>query len=381
MIYFDNGATTFPKPESVIEAVADFMRSTGANPGRSGHRMALEASRVILQARMELAELFHIENPMRIAFVKNATEALNYGIQGFLQPGDHVISSAMEHNSVARPITALKERGVRHSFCRCDRDGFLDMEAFESAFDRDTKLVALAHASNVTGAVNDLERIGAICAEKGAVLLVDAAQSAGVFPIDVQAMNIGILCAPGHKGLYGPMGTGLIYLREDIALRPLLLGGTGSVSESLEHPLMMPDALEAGTENAPGIAGLLAGVRFVREKGIDVIRRQEQELTAYFIESLSDLPGVRFYGGEDLSRRSGVVSFNIGEIPSTEIARRLDQDYDIAVRSGLHCSALGHRTLGTEKQGVVRASFSCFNTKEEVDIFARALREMVGEGL
>lgn len=379
MIYFDNGATTFPKPDSVIEAVAEFMKNTGANPGRSGHRLALEASRVIFDARVEIAELFHIENPMRIAFSKNATEALNWGICGFLKRGDHVISSSMEHNSVARPIAALEAKGVEHTFCRCDQDGFLDMEDFESSFRENTKLVALTHASNVTGAVNDMGRIGEICAAKGVLLLVDAAQSAGVFPIDVQEMNIGILCAPGHKGLYGPMGTGFIYVREDIELEPLLLGGTGSVSESLVHPRIMPDLFEAGTDNAPGIAGLLAGIRFVRSKGMDSIRRQERELMQYFIERLSTLPRLRFYGGKDLARRAAIVSFNIGDLPSTQVAEYLDKNHDIAVRSGLHCSILGHRTLGTDQQGVVRASFSCFNTKEEVDIFVHAVREITGE--
>lgn len=379
MIYFDNGATTFPKPDSVIEAMTDFLKNAGANPGRSGHRMALDASRMIFDTRMELAELFHIDNPMRIAFAKNATEALNFGIQGYLKEKDHVISTMMEHNSVSRPIVALEKKGVQHSFCPCDQRGLLDLEAFEKAFRSDTALVALTHASNITGAVNDLKKIGAICREKEVPLLVDAAQSAGVFPIDVQEMNIAILCVPGHKGLYGPMGTGFLYVREDISLDPLIIGGTGSVSENLMHPMWMPDVMEAGTINAHGIAGLLAGVRFVRRKGIDMIRKQEQELMAHLIDGLSKLRGVTVYGGSEVRDRAAVVSFNIGSLPSTEVSQRLDRNYDIAVRSGLHCNSLGHQVLGTQVQGVVRASFSCFNTLEEVDRLLIAVREIIGE--
>lgn len=379
MIYFDNAATTFPKPESVIDAVVSFMKNKGANPGRSGHRMALDSARVVFDVRMELAGLFGISNPMDIAFAKNATEALNFGICGFLKSGDHVISTMMEHNSVSRPIVALQERGVEHTFCPCDEEGFLDLEAFERSFKKNTALVAITHASNITGSLNDLFVIGQICKEKGVPLLVDAAQSAGIFPIDVESMNISMLCAPGHKGLYGPMGTGFIYVKEGISLKPLLFGGTGSVSESLSHPQMMPDALEAGTVNAHGLAGLLAGVRFVRNKGLRYIQEYEQDLMSYFIRQISMLKQFKLYGSKDMKRRAAVVSFNIGSVSSTEISERLDIGYGIAVRSGLHCSSLGHQSLGTENQGVVRVSFSCFNTREEVDQLVAALKKIAGD--
>lgn len=379
LLYFDNAATTFPKPESVIEAMVNFMREKGANPGRSGHRMALSSTRVLFDARMELSELFGVSNPMDIAFTKNATEALNYGISGFLNPGDHVISTMMEHNSVSRPIVALADQGIQYTFCPCDAQGFLDLEALENSFQENTALVAVAHASNIVGSVNDLVRIGEICKRKGVALLVDAAQTAGIFPIDVEAMNISMLCAPGHKGLYGPMGTGFIYVRDGIALKPLLVGGSGSASESLYHPRVMPDLLEAGTVNAHGIAGLLAAVRFVREEGIDSIRKHEQELMSYFIEEMDRVSGFELYGTRDLSKRSSVVSFNISAVPSTEIAERLDIDYAIAVRSGLHCNSLGHQSLGTEKQGLVRVSFSHFNTKEQTRELIDALKKIAGD--
>lgn len=379
MLYFDNAATTFPKPESVIEATVNFMREGGANPGRSGHRMALSATRVLFDARLELSEFFGISNPMDIAFTKNATEALNYGICGFLKPGDHVISTMMEHNSITRPIVALGDQGVQYTFCSCDAQGFLDLEKLENSFQDNTTLVVVAHASNIIGSVNDLVRIGEICKRKGVALLVDAAQTAGIFPIDVEAMNIAMLCAPGHKGLYGPMGTGFIYVREGIHLKPLIVGGSGSISESVYHPKVMPDLLEAGTVNAHGIAGLLAAIRFIRQEGIDSIRKHEQELMSYFIEEMDKVPGFELYGTRDLSKRVSVITFNISRAPSTEVSERLDIGYGIAVRSGLHCNSLGHQSLGTENQGLVRVSFSYFNTKDQTRELIEALKKIAGD--
>lgn len=377
MIYFDNAATTFPKPESVIEKTIDFMRTKAANPGRSGHKMALEAGRVLFEARLEIAQLMNIENPMNVVFTKNATESINIGIKGYAKEGMHIISSGMEHNSVSRPIVALETQGISHTFVRCDREGFLDLEELENSFTDKTGLVAVTHASNVTGTVNDIMKIGAICKAHNVPLLVDCAQSAGVFDIDVQKMNIAILCAPGHKSLYGPMGTGFIYVREDISLRPLMQGGSGSKSESLIHPDIMPDKLESGTANAVGIAGLLEGIRYIQHIGISNIRQHEQELVELCIKGLKQYKNVKIYGPEDFTKRCGVVSFNIGNAPSTDISYILDSEFDIEVRSGLHCAALSHQTLETVDQGVIRASFSYFNTKQEVEEFVKIIGQII----
>lgn len=377
MIYFDNAATTFPKPESVIEKTIDFMRTKAANPGRSGHKMALEGGRVLFEARLEIAQLMNIENPMNVVFTKNATESINIGIKGYAKEGMHIISSGMEHNSVSRPIVALESQGISHTFVRCDSEGFLDLEELENSFTDKTGLVAVTHASNVTGTVNDIMKIGAICKAHNVPLLVDCAQSAGVFDIDVQKMNIAILCAPGHKGLYGPMGTGFIYVREDISLSPLMQGGSGSKSESLIHPDIMPDKLESGTANAVGIAGLLEGIRYIQHIGISNIRQHEQELVELCIKGLKQYKNVKIYGPEDFTKRCGVVSFNIGNAPSTDISYILDSEFDIEVRSGLHCAALSHQTLETVDQGVIRASFSYFNTKQEVEEFVKIIGQII----
>lgn len=377
MIYFDNGATTFPKPDSVINKMVEFMKTKAANPGRSGHKMALDAGRTIFEARHEIAQLMNIDNPMNIVFTKNATESINIGIKGYAKKGMHIISTAMEHNSVSRPIVALGAKGVTHTFVKCDENGFLDLDEFEKAFNEKTGLVAITHASNVTGTVNDLKRIGDICRAHKVPLLVDCAQSAGVFDIDVQQMNIAMLCAPGHKGLYGPMGTGFIYVREDISLTPLMEGGTGSNSESLIHPNLMPDHLESGTANAVGIAGLLEGVRFIQEVGIEKIRKHEQELTGHLIQGLKQYKNVKIYGPENPTKRCAVVSFNIDNTQSTDISYILDSEFDIEVRSGLHCAALAHETLGTTAQGVVRVSFSYFNTISEVDEFIKIIGQII----
>ncbi len=379
MIYFDNAATTFPKPKEVIDATVDFMSHYAANPGRAGHRMSLEASRIIFDARLEIAELIEAGNPMTIAFAKNATEALNMGIIGYAKKGDHIISTMMEHNSVSRPVSALEKSGISHTFVSCDEQGFLDIEAFENSFRENTSLVCVTHASNVIGTVNDLYKIGEICKKHDAALLVDVAQTIGIFDIDVKKMNIAMLCAPGHKGLYGPMGTGFIYVREDINLMPLMYGGTGSSSESLLQPDIMPDKLEAGTVNAVGIAGLLEGVRFVKKTGIENIRKHEQSLLQLCMDELKKIDDIIIYGPDDVARRSAVIGFNIGSISSTEIAYILDSAFDIQVRSGLQCGSLAHKSLGTLDQGIVRVSFSYFNKEEEVREFISAIKKITAE--
>lgn len=379
MIYFDNAATTFPKPKEVIDATVDFMSNHAANPGRAGHAMSLEASRIIFDARLEIAELIQAGNPMTIAFTKNATESLNMGILGYAKKGDHIISTMMEHNSVSRPVSALEKSGITHTFVSCDQQGFLDMDAFENSFRENTSLVCITHASNVIGTVNDLYKIGQICKKHNAALLVDAAQTIGIFDIDVNDMNIAMLCAPGHKGLYGPMGTGFIYVREDINLMPLMYGGTGSSSESLLQPDIMPDKLESGTLNAVGIAGLLEGVRFVKKTSVENIRKHEQKLLALCMDELKKINGIIIYGPDDITKRSAVIGFNIASIASTEVAYILDSAFDIQVRSGLQCGSLAHKTLGTLEQGIVRVSFSYFNKEEEVMDFIHAIKKIKHE--
>ncbi|ADL08980.1 aminotransferase class V-fold PLP-dependent enzyme [Thermosediminibacter oceani] len=376
MIYFDNAATTWPKPEEVYRAVEDAMRNFGGNPGRSGHRMALAAARLVYEARETLAEFFNAESPTNIVFTMNATDALNTAIKGVLKPGDHVITTSMEHNSVARPIFALTKSGVEWDIVRCGTDGSLDPDDVVKAIKPNTRLIAITHASNVTGTIMPVGEIGKIARERGILLLVDAAQSAGVLDIDVQGMNIDLLAFPGHKGLYGPQGTGGLYVREGLQLTPIRQGGTGSFSEELEQPEILPDRLECGTLNTPGIAGLAAGVDFVKKKGLKNIRYHEEQLTQRFLEGLKEIDGVTVYGPEKAADRCAVISLNFNNLDSAELAYLLDSRFDIQVRPGLHCSPLAHRTLGTEDRGTVRFSFSVFNTVEEIDRALEALREI-----
>ncbi|TYP57416.1 aminotransferase class V-fold PLP-dependent enzyme [Thermosediminibacter litoriperuensis] len=376
MTYFDNAATTWPKPEEVYRAVEDTMRNFGGNPGRSGHRMALAAARLVYEAREALAEFFNAESPTNIVFTMNATDALNIAIKGVLKPGDHVITSSMEHNSVARPIFALTKSGVEWDIVKCGSDGTLDPDDVAKAIKPNTRLIAVTHASNVTGTIMPVEEIGKISQEKGVIFLVDAAQSAGVLEIDVQKLNIDLLAFPGHKGLYGPQGIGGLYVREGLHLTPIRQGGTGSFSEELEQPGILPDRLECGTLNTPGIAGLVAGVGFIKKKDLKNIRSHEEQLTRRFLEGLKEIDGVTVYGPAEAAGRCAVVSLNLKDMDSAELAYLLDSRFDIQVRPGLHCSPLAHRTLGTEDRGTVRFSFSVFNTVEEIDRALDALREV-----
>lgn len=373
MIYFDNAATTWPKPEAVYDAVVNTMKNYGANPGRSGHRMALSAARIVYESRELLADFFNAKSPTDIVFTSNATEALNMAIKGVLKPGDHVITSSMEHNSVARPLFALQKIGVEWDVVKCDSRGFLDPEDVKKAIKPHTRLIAMTHASNLTGTILPVEEVGKIARERGILFLVDAAQTAGIIPIDVQRMNIDLLAFPGHKGLYGPQGTGGLYVREGVDITPIKEGGTGSLSEHLEQPRMLPDRLESGTLNTPGIAGLAAGVRFIKQKDIENIRTHEQKLTSKFLEGIKYKKGISLYGPGDPAHMCAVVSLNVMELDSSELAYLLDSKFDIQVRPGLHCSPLAHKTIGTGERGAVRFSFSVFNTEDEVDEALEAL--------
>lgn len=373
MIYFDNAATTRKKPDCVIQAVTEAMSMLG-NAGRGGHEAALDASRTIFHARMKLADFFHAKNPTQIVFTMNATESLNIAIKGSLQPGDHVITTQWEHNSVLRPLYELEEQGVELTILPSDKQGRICYEAFEKSIRSNTKAIVCTHGSNVTGNVMDLERIGQIAAEHGLLFIVDASQTAGIFPIDVQRMQIGILCFTGHKGLLGPQGTGGMYVREDVVVKPLLSGGSGVQSYSKKHPVQMPTALEAGTLNGHSIAGLQAAIGYLQEVGIDNIRKKEQELTWRFYQQIREIPGITVYGDFSQRERCAIVTFNVGSYDSAAVSDCLFQEYGISTRAGAHCAPLMHEALGTVSQGAVRVSFSWENTEEEVDQAVEAIR-------
>lgn len=363
------------KPPQVVRAVTEALCSMG-NSGRGSHDASLDASRTVFDTRVKLAELFNAENPSRIAFTANATEALNIAIKGILRAGDHVITTALEHNSVLRPLYEMEALGVELTIIPADSSGNIDYGELAKYVRRNTKAIICTHASNLTGNLVDIARVGGIAAAHNVLFVVDASQTAGVFPVDVQEMNIDILCFTGHKSLMGPQGTGGMYVREGIAVRPLLSGGSGVQTYSRRHPEQMPTALEAGTLNAHGIAGLGAAVQYIRDTGIDVIRKKEQELMRAFYEEARDIPGIRIYGDFAAKERAPIVSLNIRDYESAAVSDALAQDYGIYTRSGGHCAPLMHQALGTVGQGAVRFSFSHYNTMEEVCLAVSALKEL-----
>jgi len=375
--YLDNAATSWPKPEAVYQAVDRFMREVGATPGRGGHWREEEAARIADEARAALAQLFNAPDPAGIAFTMNATQAINMALKGVLRPGDHVITSSIEHNAMWRPLKALERRGVAVTAVPCAADGTLDPADVAAAIRPATRLIALLHASNVLGTILPVAEIGQIAQDHGILFLVDAAQTAGAYPIDMAAMHIDLLAFPGHKGLYGPHGTGGLVVRPGIHLETWIEGGSGVESEPETMPEALPLRLEAGTQNAAGIAGLLAGARFVLAQGVERIREHELALTGQLIEALGDVPGLTVLGPAGLARRTAVVSVTVeGYIPD-QLAAVLDQVFDIATRAGLHCAPQAHRTAGTLEAGALRFSPGYFNTPEEVAEAAAALRSIV----
>ena len=378
MIYFDNAATTLRKPPCVARAVAEAIGSLG-NPGRGVHEGALSASRVIYDARAALAELFGAESPQRIAFTANSTEALNMAIKGVLSPGDHVITTALEHNSVLRPLFEMEDRGVELTVLPADPMGNICFGDLKKAIRSHTKAIVTTHGSNLTGNLLDIGRIGGLARERGLIYIVDASQTAGVFDIDVGKMQIDILCFTGHKGLLGPQGTGGLYVREGVAVRSLLSGGSGVQTYLRSHPPQMPTALEAGTLNSHGIAGLGAAVRYILETGPGVIREKERKLMRAFYEAVRQIPGITVYGDFSTFGRCPIVSLNVRDYDSGEVSDALFRDYGIATRPGAHCAPLMHQALGTVEQGAVRFSFSHYDTEEEIDIAVSALRELAQE--
>lgn len=378
MIYMDNAATTMQKPQQVIDAVAAAMCSMG-NAGRGAHAASLGAARTIYDAREKLACFFHAENPKQIAFTMNSTESLNIALKGVLNPGDHVITTMLEHNSVLRPLYELQEKGTELTILKRNPQGTLDYEDFEKAIKENTKAIVCTHGSNLTGNLVDVKRVGEIAKKHGFLFIVDASQTAGVFPIDVQEMGIDILCFTGHKGLLGPQGTGGIYVREGLTVRPLLCGGSGVQTYNKKHPSEMPTALEAGTLNGHGIAGLDAAVEYLMETGIDTIREREQDLMWRFYEGVKDIPGVKVYGDFSTRERCAIVTLNIGDYDSSEVSDELLMTYGISTRAGGHCAPLMHEALGTVEQGAVRFSFSHYNTDEELNTAIQAVKEMAAE--
>jgi cysteine desulfurase/selenocysteine lyase len=383
MIYFDNAATSWPKPPGVAEAMVDFLNEVGANPGRSGHRLSVEAARVVYRARLAVAELFGAPDPLRVVFGPNVTWALNLALHGLLRPGDHVITSSMEHNSMMRPLRALERQGVELTVVPCSVEGFLDPADVEAAIRPHTRLVALNHGSNVVGTLLPVAQVGALCRRRDLLLLVDAAQTGGAYPIDVQADAIDLLAFTGHKSLYGPMGTGglIVGRRVDAAeMEPLVRGGTGSRSEFEEHPDFLPDLGESGTPNAVGLAGLGAGVRWVLDRGVDAIRAHEVEMTQHLIGGLSALPEVTVYGPRDAELQTATVSFTFDGLSPSDVGLRLDEEYGIMCRVGLHCAPVAHRTLGTFPVGTVRFGLGAMNTMAEVDRALIAVGALAREG-
>ena len=378
MIYFDNAATTLRKPECVVQAVTEGLCNLG-NPGRSIHGSSMDASRIVFDTRLALARLFGAESPDRIAFTANSTEALNIAIKGILDPGDHVITTALEHNSVLRPLYEMEERGVELTVLPADSLGRLHYEKLEPAIRENTKAIVCTHGSNLTGNLVDIRRIGEIAKKHGLLFVVDASQTAGVFSIDVRQMHVDILCFTGHKSLLGPQGTGGLYVREGVTVRPLLSGGSGVQTYLRHHPPQMPTALEAGTLNTHGIAGLLAAVEYIQEIGIDTIRDAEHALMWDFYEQVTNIPGITVYGDFDHKNRCPIVTLNVRDYDSGRVSDYLSEEYEIATRPGAHCAPLMHRCLGTVDQGAVRFSFSHYNTKEEIKIAVAALQELAQE--
>jgi cysteine desulfurase family protein len=377
IIYLDNAATSWPKPPGVAEAMNRHLMESAANPGRGSHVMAVRASRVLFETRKRLSSLFGVSNPNDIAFTLNTTHALNLAIQGLLQPGDHVVATTIEHNSVRRPLEALKRRlGIEVTYVPTDRWGRLDVNRVEAATNERTRLIAAAHSSNLLGSIVPAADLGALARCKGARLLLDAAQSAGVLPIDVVKMKIDLLAFPGHKGLMGPQGTGGLYIHPELDLEPLMQGGTGSRSESPEQPVVRPDRYEAGTPNTVGIAGLSEGVKFVLEETVEAIHSRERMLTIRLMEGLLDIPGVTVLGPQPPEDRTAVVSFVIEGVDPSETAFILDQQFGIAVRSGFHCTPLGHESAGTTDTGAVRASPGYFTEETEIVSLVEAVKEI-----
>ncbi|MCK5074768.1 MAG: aminotransferase class V-fold PLP-dependent enzyme [Calditrichia bacterium] len=381
-IYFDNAATSFPKPKKVVDAVVDYMVNIGANPGRSGHDLSIKAGKIVFNARKSVAKLFGLKNPMKVIFTSNATDALNLAIQGSIKRGEHVVTSSMEHNSVIRPLKELEKSGkISLSIIKGNRDGLIDVNNIEREIKRNTTVVIINHASNVNGIIQPVKEIGKICIEKKLVFIVDCAQTAGVIPIDINNDNIDLLAFTGHKGLCGPSGTGGLVISDSYdykKLKPLKYGGTGSLSDKPYQPDFLPDCFESGTLNVTGIAGLHEGINYILNygKSMEDIFQYKGELVKYFIQTANkSLNSFTFYGGtENVS--TGVVSFRLKNISVSKVSEELSAKYKIYCREGLHCAPLAHETIGTFPEGTLRFGFGLFNNKKQIDYAVYALKEI-----
>lgn len=372
MIYMDNGATSYPKPPEVMETMIDVMANYCANPGRAGHFMAARTAQEIYKTRLAAAGLFNIDDPGRLIFTKNCTESINMALKGILKEGDHVITSSMEHNSVVRPLMELRKKGISTTFISCRRDGTIDVDEIVKAVRTgrtfgNTKLIIMTAASNVTGTKMPLEDIGRIAVRKGLLFMVDGAQGAGHMDLDVKKNHIDILAAPGHKGLLGPQGTGILYIRRGIDVQPLLAGGTGSRSKEEEQPEDFPEGYEAGTVNSPGIIALGAAIKFISKIGAAAIEEHERKLTEKLQRGLEQIDGVVVYGPKDIHKKTAVVAMNIIGLDCEDAAGILNDKYGIAVRAGFHCSGRAHDTIGTGETGCIRICPGLYTSEKEID--------------
>ena len=378
MIYLDNAATSWPKPEPVYTAVDDCLRRVGGSPGRGGHTMARQAAEVLFDAREEVAGLWGIGDSSRISFTANATDAMNTALLGSVSPGDTVVTTSMEHNAVARPLRFLETKGIKLRIVACSSEGKLPLDLLQQALRDSPKALVMTHASNVTGEIMPIEQVSQLL-PKGTLLILDAAQTAGLEPLDAERLGIDLLSASGHKGMFGPQGTGCLYVKPGVQLVPLRYGGTGSSSESDQQPTFMPDCLESGTQNTPGIAGLREGVRFIRKNGLEKIAARERELAAALVNSLRAMEGVRVLGWTDMARQTAVVSAVFARVDSGWLAQRLGEEYGIASRAGLHCAPWAHRSLGTLATGAIRFSPGWFTREQDIEQTVKAIDAILRE--
>lgn len=378
MIYLDNAATSFPKPDKVYEEVLNCMRNYAANPGRGTHDMSIKAASKVMDTRQIISDLFNIKDPMNVVFTSNATEGLNISIKGIIKKGDHVITTVIEHNSVLRPLSKLSKEGVSVTYLNVDENGLINIADLKRSIKRNTRAIIINHASNVLGTIQDINTIGRIAKKEGIIFIVDASQSAGIIPIDVESNNINLLAFPGHKGLLGPQGTGGLFISPNVKVDTFKEGGTGSNSSSMKQPDFLPDRFESGTLNTPGIAGLFEGVKFIQDVGIENIRRKEEELTKSLLSELINLPFIKIYGSKKAENRCAVISFNIDGKDSSLVGYKLNKS-GIAVRTGYHCAPLIHRVLGTLDTGTVRVSFGYFNTFQDIEYLIKSIMEIYYE--
>jgi len=376
IIYLNNAATSFPKPRGVMEAIGRAVRLPVGSPGRAGYPTSFAAEQEVLRAREALARLLGVSDSSHLVFTCNATAGLNLVLRGLLEPGDHVVTTSVEHNSVARPLHFLAENGVGYTRVPCCADGRLDPKHIQAAIRPQTRLIAIVHASNVTGTILPAEAVVGIARERGIAVLVDAAQSAGVLPMNMEALGADYVAFTGHKGLLGPQGTGALYVRDASQVTPLCMGGTGSQSDRTEQPDFLPDKFESGTPNVPGLAGLAAAAEFLLERGVEAVREHEVNLVAMLLDGLRNTDGVAVYGPCDASLQVGLVSLNVGDLDPGAVAQRLEADFGIITRSGLHCAPWAHETIGTLNRGTLRLSVSWATTESEIETALRALHEI-----